>query len=351
MSGGVDSSVAAALLLEQGAAVTGCTMHLFGNEALTLGQESACCSLSDVEDARRVCWRLGISHYVVNFSEEFRGMVMEDFAASYLRGETPNPCVRCNHYLKFGKLLHRARELELNGVATGHYARITLCGGRYLLQTAADEGKDQTYFLYQMTQEQLRHTRFPLGGLTKAEVRAIAGQYGLLNARKRESQDICFVPDGDYGGFIERFTGKACPPGDFIDGEGRVLGQHRGHIRYTLGQRKGLQIALGERAYVVGKDPANNTVTLGRNEALFSRGLEARELNLIACDRLEEATRCTVKVRHSQRRAGATVWQTGEDRLRVRFDEPQRAVTPGQAVVLYDGATVLGGGTIDCAVE
>lgn len=351
MSGGVDSSVTAALLKEAGYQVVGCTIHFFGNDKLGWGQESTCCSLSDVEDARRVCWKLGLSHYVLNFSDVFEKEVMQDFADSYLRGETPNPCIRCNGYLKFGSMLRRAEELELGYVATGHYARIERSGSRYLLKKAADPKKDQTYFLYNLTQHQLAHTLMPLGELTKPEVRALAEKYGFLNARKRDSQDICFVPDGDYGAFIERFTGESCPEGDFIDREGRVLGRHRGHIRYTLGQRKGLQIALGERAYVTGKNPRENTVTLGSNAELFSPALEAREMNLIACDSLEQETRCTVKIRHSQYEAPATAVQVGEGRFRVRFDEPQRAVTAGQAVVLYSGDTVLGGGTIDKALR
>ncbi|MCD8341528.1 MAG: tRNA 2-thiouridine(34) synthase MnmA [Clostridiales bacterium] len=351
MSGGVDSSVTAALLLEQGYEVTGCTMHLFGSDALGLGQESACCGLSDVEDARRVCWRLGIAHYVLNFKEQFRREVMQDFADSYLRGETPNPCIRCNGKLKFGAMLHRAAELGLDYVATGHYARIEKDGDRYLLKKAADRKKDQTYFLYNLTQAHLAHTLMPLGGLTKAGVRQLAERYGFRNAEKRDSQDICFVPDGDYGAFIERFTGQPCPPGDFVDRDGNVLGRHRGHIRYTLGQRKGLEIALGQRAYVTAKDPERNTVTLGGNEELFSSGLKARELNLIACDRLDTPTRCTVKIRHSQQEAPATAVQTGEHTLEVRFDQPQRAVTAGQAVVLYSGEVVLGGATIDRAMQ
>ncbi|MCC8063523.1 MAG: tRNA 2-thiouridine(34) synthase MnmA [Clostridiales bacterium] len=351
MSGGVDSSVAAALLLEQGYGVTGCTMHLFGNDALGVGQESTCCSLSDVEDARRVCWKLGIAHYVLNFKEQFRREVMQDFAESYLRGETPNPCIRCNGELKFGAMLHRGAELGLDYVATGHYARIEKSGDRYLLKKAADGQKDQTYFLYNLTQAQLAHTLMPLGGLTKEEVRQIAEQHGFLNAKKGDSQDICFVPDGDYGAFIERFTGQTCPPGDFIDRDGNVLGRHRGHIRYTLGQRKGLEIALGQRTYVTAKDPERNTVTLGGNEELFSDGLEARGLNLIACDRLDGPTRCTVKIRHSRQEAPATAVQTGERTLEVRFDQPQRAVTPGQAVVLYSDEVVLGGATIDRAIQ
>lgn len=346
MSGGVDSSVTAALLQEQGHRVVGCTMHFFGNEALGRGQESTCCSLSDVEDAKRVCWRLGIPHYVLNFSDVFRKEVMQDFVDCYLRGETPNPCIRCNKYLKFGCMLHRAAELELTHVATGHYARIEADGSRYLLKKAADPKKDQTYFLYNMSQDQLAHTLMPLGGLTKGEVRELAEKYGFLNARKRDSQDICFVPDGDYGAFLERYTGETFPPGDFVDANGTVLGQHRGHVRYTLGQRKGLNIALGERAYVTAKDTQKNTVTLGKDRELYAPALEARGLNLIACDSLEQETSCTVKIRHSQQEAPAVALQTGEDRLLVRFETPQRAITPGQAVVLYSGDVVLGGGTI-----
>lgn len=346
MSGGVDSSVAAYLLQVQGFQVTGATMKLFDNAAIGEERESTCCSLSDVEDARRVAYRLGIPHYVFNFSEDFRTQVMDRFARCYRCGLTPNPCIDCNRYLKFGRMLRRARELEIDSVATGHYARIDREGERWLLKKAADPEKDQTYFLYSMTQDQLAHTQLPLGGLTKSEVREIAREQGFGNARKRDSQDICFVPDGDYGAFLDRYTGEACNNGNYVNKNGEILGTHKGHIHYTIGQRKGLNIAMGRRIYVTGKDVERNLVYLGENEELFSPALEAADLNLIACDRIAAPIRCTVKIRHSRNEAPATVEQTGEDALLVRFDQPQRAITAGQAVVLYDGDTVIGGGTI-----
>lgn len=346
MSGGVDSSVAAYLLQAQGFQVTGATMKLFDNAAIGEERESTCCSLSDVEDARRVAYRLGIPHYVLNFSEDFRTQVMDRFARCYQCGLTPNPCIDCNRYLKFGRMLRRARELEIDSVATGHYARIAREGERWLLKKAADPEKDQTYFLYSMTQDQMAHTKLPLGGLTKSEVREIAQAQGFDNARKRDSQDICFVPDGDYGSFLDRYTGEVCDKGYYVNKEGEVLGTHKGHIHYTIGQRKGLNIAMGRRIYVTGKDVERNLVCLGENEELFSPALEAADLNLIACDRITAPIRCSVKIRHSRNEAPATVEQTGEDALLVRFDQPQRAITPGQAVVLYDGDTVIGGGTI-----
>lgn len=346
MSGGVDSSVSACLLLEQGYDVTGCTMRLFENKDIGLGMESSCCSLSDVEDAKQVCYRLGLSHYVFHFAEEFRRSVMRPFAEEYLQGNTPNPCINCNRYLKFGKLVGRAAELDMQYVATGHYARIVCQDGRWLLKKSIDTKKDQTYFLYNLTQQQMAHFLLPLGGLTKAEVREIAAAHGFVNARKKDSQDICFVPNGDYGAFIERFTGVHVPPGQYIDREGAVLGTHKGHIRYTLGQRKGLNIALGKRAYVVKKNVADNTVTLGEDRDLYGMDLTARDLNLIACDQIDGVLHCTAKTRHSQVETPCSVVQTEADTLLVRFEQPVRAITPGQAVVLYDGDTVIGGGTI-----
>lgn len=346
MSGGVDSSVSAYLLMEQGYEVTGCTMRLFENKDIGIDMESTCCSLSDVEDAKQVCYRLGLPHYVFHFAEEFRRDVMGPFAEAYLQGRTPNPCINCNRYLKFGKLVTRAAEVEMQYVATGHYARITSQGGRWLLQKSVDVKKDQTYFLYNLTQQQMEHFLLPLGGLTKEEVREIAAAQGFTNARKRDSQDICFVPDGDYGGFIERFTGKQVPPGRYIDRDGTELGTHKGHIRYTLGQRKGLNISLGQRAYVVGKDVTANTVTLGQDRDLYGTELTAQDLNLIACDRIDGTLYCTAKTRHTQVETPCNVVQTDADTLLVHFEEPVRAITPGQAVVLYDGDTVIGGGTI-----
>lgn len=346
MSGGVDSSVAAWLLRQQGFEVTGATMKLFDNTALGQAQESTCCSLDDVEDARQVARRLGIRHYVFNFSDDFRARVMDRFVGCYQCGLTPNPCIDCNRYLKFERMLRRAGELGIYYVGTGHYARRERCGDRWLLKKGLDPDKDQSYFLYHMDQRILEHFQLPLGELTKSEVRAIAEAQGFVTARKKDSQDICFVPDGDYGAFMERYTGERCPAGSYVNSEGEVLGAHRGHIHYTIGQRKGLELAMGHRVYVTGKDVARNLVYIGENEELFSSGLEANDVNLIAMDSITAPIRCTAKIRHSRYEAPCTVEQTGADTIQVRFDQPQRAIAPGQAVVLYDGDIVLGGATI-----
>ena len=346
MSGGVDSSVATYLLQQQGFAVTGATMKLFDNEAVGEELESTCCSLSDVEDARRVAYRLGIPHYVFNFSEAFQHMVMDHFAQCYACGLTPNPCIDCNRYMKFERMLRRARELGIWYAATGHYARRTWDGERWLLKKGLDPEKDQSYFLYHLTQPWLEHFLLPLGELTKPQVREIAEEQGFVNARKRDSQDICFVPDGDYGAFLDRYTGRRSEPGQYVNAAGEVLGTHKGHTHYTIGQRKGLELAMGHRVYVTGKDVEKNLVYIGENEDLFSSGLTANDLNLIACDSIPAPIRCTAKIRHSRYEAPATVEQIGEDAIAVRFDQPQRAIAPGQAVVLYDGDTVIGGATI-----
>ena len=347
MSGGVDSSVAAYLLREQGCETLGITLRLFENEDIGLDRGHPCCSLDDVEDARSVARTLGIPHRVFNFTGRFREQVIDRFVSAYEQGLTPNPCIDCNRFIKFQELLLRARQLDYDCVATGHYARIERDpGGRWLLKKALHGEKDQSYVLYAMTQERLARTRFPLGGLSKPEVREIALEQGLVNARKHDSQDICFVPDGDYAAFIRRYTGREYPEGAFEDREGRVLGTHRGIIRYTLGQRKGLGLALPAPMYVCAKDMERNAVILGSNEDLFSRELDAGDLYLIACDRIDAPLRVKAKVRYSQTEEWATVEQTEEDRLHVVFDRPQRAITPGQAVVLYDGDTVVGGGTI-----
>lgn len=277
MSGGVDSSVAAWLLQRQGYECVGVTMKLYQNE--TVGRKGhTCCALEDVEDARSVARRLGIPHYTFNFCESFDEQVMRKFAESYRRGDTPNPCIDCNRYLKFGHLFHRAEVLGIDYIATGHYARICLePGGRRALRKAADPARDQSYVLASMTQEQLSKTLFPLGGLHKAEVRAMAEEQGFCNARKHDSQDICFVPDGDYAAFLERYTGKACSPGDILDREGRVLGRHKGAVRYTLGQRKGLGISGPEPLYVCGKSMEDNTVTVGPESALYGSALLAED--------------------------------------------------------------------------
>ena len=325
-------------------------MRLFSNDALGEDQQSTCCSLDDVEDARSVCRRMGIPHYAFNFQDDFRSCVMEKFVRCYEAGQTPSPCIDCNRYLKFGTMLRRAQELGCDYVVTGHYARIRRDGqtGRYLLYKAADIQKDQTYFLYPLTQQKLEHTLFPLGELTKPQVREIARLQGFVTARKHDSQDICFVPDGDYTGFLERYTGKTYPSGNFVDLQGNVLGQHRGIVRYTIGQRKGLGLALPQPHYVCAKHMAQNEVVLGLNEDLFTRELDAFDINLIPYEQLNEPIRVKAKVRYRHTEQWATVTQTDTDRLHIVFDEPQRAITPGQAVVLYDGDYVIGGGTI-CA--
>lgn len=348
MSGGVDSSVAAYLLQQQGYACIGVTMRLYENETAGIPRGHTCCSLDDVEDARAVAYDLGMPYYVLNFTEEFDEKVIRKFVQVYQNGGTPNPCIDCNRYLKFDHLLNRARELGCDYIATGHYVqRWQDENGRWGLRKNDDPGKDQSYVLYSLTQDQLAHTLFPLGGMHKDAVRAIAEEQGLCNARKHDSQDICFVPDGDYAAFVERHTGCPCPPGDILDEAGRVVGRHRGYIRYTVGQRRGLGIAAPQPLYVRGVCPARNTVTVAGAGALYTDTVDARELNWIACDALgERPVRLLAKLRYRQPARRATAWQTGPDTLRVRFDEPQRAPAPGQALVLYDGGTVVGGGVL-----
>ena len=349
MSGGVDSSVAALLTKQAGYECTGATMKLFYNEDLGIEGESRCCSLDDVEDARSVANRLSIPYYVFNFCDSFRSEVIEHFISEYKKGRTPNPCIDCNRFLKFEKLFLRARELEIGHIVTGHYAVISFDGslGRWCLSKGRDRSKDQSYVLWQLTQEQLAHTLLPLGSMTKAEVRALAEENGFINAGKRESQDICFVPDGDYASFIEKYTGKPNEPGDFVDSAGRPVGHHRGFVRYTIGQRRGLGLSLREPLYVTAKRASDNTVVLGPERELYSKRLTASSINLITAEKLTAPVRLKARVRYKQEEQWATVEQTDEDRLLVTFDEPQRAVTPGQSVVLYDGDQVAGGGIID----
>ena len=349
MSGGVDSSVSALLLQQAGYDVSGVNLRLFHNEDIGEGREKTCCSLADAEDARAVAARLGIPFYVFDFSGVFRETVIADFVSEYEAGRTPNPCVVCNRAVKFGALLQRVRTLHGEYVATGHYARVERDEdtGRWLLKRGADRSKDQSYFLYMLTQEQLSHTLFPLGGLYKTQVRALAEEHGLVNARKRDSQDICFAPDGDYAAFIERTTGRPSPAGDFVDGEGRVLGRHKGFIRYTRGQHKGLGLSIEPPLYVLDKDPETGTIRLGQDGELWTRTLEAKDVNWISVSEPAGPMRVTAKTRYSQREAAAVAEPLPGGGLRLTFDEPQRAVTPGQAVVLYDGETVVGGGTIE----
>ncbi|MBP3380736.1 MAG: tRNA 2-thiouridine(34) synthase MnmA [Ruminococcus sp.] len=345
MSGGVDSSVAALLLREQGYDVTGVTLKMFAESDISGG---GCGTMRDAEDAARVAERLGFPHEIFDFRSCFRENVMAYFAESYLRGRTPNPCIVCNRYVKFGEMLKIALEQGYDGIATGHYA---ICEydesrGRYLLKRPADRSKEQTYVLYSLTQEQLSHVIFPLGGLEKSRVRKIAEKYGLVNADKPDSQDICFVPDGKYTDFIARFSGKTSPEGNFTDISGKILGRHKGIMNYTVGQRKGLVIALGKPAYVVRKDTASDTVVLGDEKDLYTSSLIAEDVNLISVAEITEPMAVTAKTRYSQREQKAVVYGIGGGRYRVDFDEPQRAVTSGQAVVFYDGDIVVGGGTI-----
>lgn len=347
MSGGVDSSVAAFLLQKESFEVIGATMKLYNNEDIDFVSEKTCCSLDDVLDAKSVCARLGIRHYTLNMTDDFKKEVIERFISAYQNGFTPNPCIDCNRYMKFSKMLHKAQELNIDYVATGHYARIEKQGDRYILKKAVDLSKDQSYVLYSLTQEQLRVTKFPLGNYTKQQVREIAEENGFVNARKRESQDICFVPDGDYSKFIEYYTGKTYPCGDFVDMNGKRLGEHKGIIRYTIGQRRGLGLALPASMYVVEKDVDNNKVILGFNDDLFKKEVNVKNISFTACDGLDKPERLCAKIRYNQKEQPATVTQTDENHFTIVFDEPQRAITKGQAAVLYDGDTVVGGGTIE----
>ncbi len=345
MSGGVDSSVAAFLMKEKGFDCIGATMKLYDNEDISVSREKTCCSLDDIEDARTVARRLSMPYYVFNFKDEFKEKVIDKFISTYENGGTPNPCIDCNRYLKFKKLFQRMEELEYDYVVTGHYAKVVEKDGWFYLKKAVDDTKDQSYVLYSLTQNQLSHILLPLGEYSKAEIRELAEEQGFLNARKKDSQDICFVPDGDYAAFIEGYTGKTYPPGNFIDKQGNVLGKHQGIIRYTNGQRKGLGVAFGKPMYVADKDINYNTVTLCTNEELFSDTLTADDFNWLIPDPAKEI-KCKARVRYNMKEQPATAYILENGRVKIVFDAPQRAITKGQAVVLYDEDTVLGGGTI-----
>ena len=347
MSGGVDSSAAAWLTKTAGYDCTGAMMRMFDSDILPRG-DSSCCSLDDAEDARAVARKIGMPFYVFNAKSCFAEHVIGDFIRSYESGLTPNPCINCNRHLKFDYFLHQADILGCDKIVTGHYARISYDEhtGRWLLRKAADSSKDQSYVLYCLTQAQLSRTLLPLGELTKEESRNIAETQGFITARKKDSQDICFVPDGDYVAFMEHYTGKRYEPGDFLDLNGKVVGRHRGAVCYTLGQRKGLHLALGAPVYVCAKDMAKNTVTVGPNETLFATTLRANDFNWIPFPTLTEPMRVTARARYNQKEQPATVYPEENGYVRVVFDQPQRAMTPGQAVVLYSGELVVGGGTI-----
>ena len=334
MSGGVDSSVAAYLTLQEGFDCVGATMHLIEK------------SSADISDAQAVAARLGIPFCALDLSQTFQCAVMEDFVSCYEAGLTPNPCIVCNKRLKFGALLDAALEMGCQYIVTGHYAQIVKENGRFLLKKAVDAAKDQSYFLYSLSQHQLGHSRFPLGGKTKEEVRRIAQEQGFINARKKDSQDICFIPGGDYFAFLREFTGKEYPCGNFLDMQGNVVGTHQGAAAYTRGQRKGLGLAMGRPVYVSSKDMQKNTVTVCDDAQLYSTSLLADNWNFMPFDTLTEPLHCKAKARSRMTEQPATVFPGENGICRVEFDEPQRALTVGQAVVLYDGDTVLGGGTI-----
>jgi tRNA-uridine 2-sulfurtransferase len=359
MSGGVDSSTVAAMLRADGHNVIGLTMQLWnqrrlaGREGMPESVQGRCCSLDDVYDARRVAQQIGIPYYVVNHEERFERDVIRPFVEEYLSGRTPIPCSLCNNHLKFDQLLVVAQQIGAERVATGHYARVAFddAQGRWMLKRPADSSKDQTYFLFGLTQEQLSRTIFPLGDMTKPEVRELARQHGLALAEKPDSQEICFVPGGDYKRFIDAYLaaqGEALPDtaGDLVTTNGEVIGEHGGVHNFTVGQRKGLGVATGSPLYVIQISGANKQVIVGGEEHLYSSTLRARRVNLIAGDDLREPMRVAVKIRHRHEPAAAVIERTGDDEILVTFDQPQRAITPGQAAVFYDGEIVVGGGWI-----
>ncbi|MDO5348337.1 MAG: tRNA 2-thiouridine(34) synthase MnmA [Lachnospiraceae bacterium] len=349
MSGGVDSSVAAYLLKEQGYDVIGVTMQIWQDEPEELSQENGgCCGLSAVEDARRVAERLDIPYYVMNFKKEFQKHVMDYFAEEYLHGRTPNPCIACNRYVKWEALLDRSLALGADYIATGHYARIAhLENGRFALQVSATAAKDQTYALYNLTQRQLSHTLMPVGQYTKEQIREIAEQIGLSVASKPDSQEICFIPDHDYASFIKEYSQKELPKGNFVDACGNVLGQHQGITHYTIGQRRGLGLAMGRRIFVKEIRTETNEVVIGEGDDVFADSLRCSRLNWMAVDGLRgKELEVTAKIRYSHRGTPCILREVGEDLVECKFTEPVRAVTPGQAVVFYLGDMVAGGGTI-----
>ena len=349
MSGGVDSSVAACLLKEQGYDVIGVTMQIWQEEEPEQVEENGgCCGLSAVDDARRVAWSLDIPYYVMNFRKEFKACVMDYFVDEYLHGHTPNPCIACNRYVKWEALLNRSMEIGADYIATGHYARVMqLPNGRYTIQNSVTAAKDQTYALYNLTQEQLSRTLMPVGAYTKDEIRQIAEDHGLEVAKKKDSMEICFIPDNDYAGFIERNVENVPGPGNFVDMDGNVIGRHKGITHYTVGQRKGLNLAMGRPVFVTEIRPETNEVVIGDNDDVFSDHLVCGNVNWMAVDGLhgEEKT-VMAKIRYSHKGAPCVIRELEDGRVECRFETPQRAITPGQAVVFYENDYVFGGGTI-----
>lgn len=348
MSGGVDSSVAAYLLKEQGYDVIGVTMQIWQDESQEqIEDNGGCCGITAVDDARRVAMQLDIPYYVMNFKDEFKKNVIDYFTDEYIHGRTPNPCIACNRHVKWESLLRRSLEIGADCIATGHYARIAqLENGRYAIRNSVTAKKDQTYALYNLTQEQLSHTLMPVGDYNKDEIRAIAEKIGIQVAHKPDSMEICFVPDNDYAGFITRETGYVSRPGNFVDLHGNILGTHKGIIHYTVGQRKGLGLAMGHPVFVVAIRPETNEVVIGENDDVFSTKLYANNINLMSVDKIEEPIRARAKIRYSHEGVDCTIRMADDGLLECVFDEKQRAVTPGQALVIYDGDYVLGGGTI-----
>ena len=348
MSGGVDSSVTLLLMKQQGYECVGAMMKLFENDEFNTGSEQTCGSLKDADDARKAAEAIGAPFNIYDFSSDFKQCVLARFVGAYIDGATPNPCIECNRYLKFDKLYSCALDLGMDCYATGHYARIERDNdsGRYLLKKALDETKDQSYVLYSLTQEKLARTIFPLGGYRKQEVREIAAEHGFVNAQKKDSQDICFVREGDYASFIEQYTDRTFDEGNFIDTQGNILGRHKGFIRYTIGQRKGLGISLNKPMYVQSKSTLDNTVTLCEDNELYTTALNAHDINWIAHDKVENPLRIKAKIRYAHTPQWATVTPTAHNTAKIEFDEPQRAIAKGQAVVMYDDNIVVGGGTI-----
>lgn len=348
LSGGVDSSVAAYLLKEQGYDVIGVTMQIWQEEdSCTVEENGGCCGLSAVEDARRVAQKLDIPYYVMNFRKEFQKQVIDYFTREYLEGRTPNPCIACNRYVKWESLLKRSLEIGADYIATGHYARVEqLPNGRYAIRNSVTAKKDQTYALYNLTQEQLARTLMPVGAYTKDEIRKIAEEAGLLVAHKKDSQEICFVPDNDYAGFIKNSTGKTIPKGNFVLADGKVIGEHQGIIHYTIGQRKGLNLSMGHPVFVTKIRPDSNEVIIGENEDLFVNTLICDRVNFMAMEGLDGEVRLKAKIRYNHPGAECVISPAEDGKVRVTFGQPQRAITPGQAVVFYQGEYVAGGGII-----